>query len=193
MTEVVLSFVPNPKRAGAAKRYALYYAGATQDDLLALGMQKGDIAWDIKQSFVTWGPGERVEPPHAPLPAVEPAAPRTRTTTRAVVEPDEEASVPDSKPWAPGVDRRIPPAGFEVEGQGGQLAPWYKGVTRVTAHTGLLDQSLTNAPRPWTLRATLPDGRVMVRVVAGDITAATLSMTTSLHGLDSDEWREEAA
>lgn len=54
---VVLSLQPNPKKPGSAAhaRYEHYAIGRTVDDLLKLGLTKGDLDWDTKRGFVSLG------------------------------------------------------------------------------------------------------------------------------------------
>lgn len=43
----------NPKRAGAAARFALYKKGMTVAEYLAAGGTMADIRWDVKQEFIS--------------------------------------------------------------------------------------------------------------------------------------------
>lgn len=42
----------NPKRGGAADRYALYKNGMTVDEYIAAGGKRADVNWDVAQGFI---------------------------------------------------------------------------------------------------------------------------------------------
>lgn len=43
----------NPKRAGAAARFALYKNGITIAEYVAAGGTLADVRWDVKQDFIS--------------------------------------------------------------------------------------------------------------------------------------------
>jgi len=51
--KVKLLVTENPKRAGAATRFALYKDGITVAKYLELGGTMADVRWDVKQKFVS--------------------------------------------------------------------------------------------------------------------------------------------
>lgn len=51
--KVKLLVTENPKRAGAATRFALYKDGMTVAKYLELGGTMADVRWDVKQKFVS--------------------------------------------------------------------------------------------------------------------------------------------
>ena len=51
--KVKLLVAENPKRAGAAERFALYKDGMTVAKYLELGGTMADVRWDIKQQFIS--------------------------------------------------------------------------------------------------------------------------------------------
>lgn len=54
---VVLTVVPNPKKAGSASaaRYDLYRVGMTVDQFVAAGGTTADVKWDTEKGFITLG------------------------------------------------------------------------------------------------------------------------------------------
>ena len=54
---VVMSFIPNPKRANTAgwERYNLYKVGQTVDQHIGRGMWLADVKWDLQRTFVVLG------------------------------------------------------------------------------------------------------------------------------------------
>jgi hypothetical protein len=55
-TRTLVSYIPNPKKAGSAARarYALYENGLTETELLARGLQRADLRWDTEHKHLTW-------------------------------------------------------------------------------------------------------------------------------------------
>lgn len=195
MAQVLTHIEPNPKRtnSGAWHRYNLYQLGRTEEDLLAMGLQKGDLAWDTKNNFVRFEEGERsTEPlPAAPVPteaAEKPARTRGATSSgrgqpeaATVAEPESSPlSAVSSVPRGPAVSLAAP--GPE---RGEKLASWYKIPVLVEARAPEGPQD-----RTWTVTVTAKDGSKRWKTAPGDQLALALVRQILLVGYDPDSWTE---
>jgi hypothetical protein len=68
LTSVLTYAAPNPKKPGSGtwQRYQNYVPGRTVAELLAAGITRGDIAWDVSRGFVTFAPPDPEPTPDAP-------------------------------------------------------------------------------------------------------------------------------
>lgn len=192
MTRVLTKISPNPKRvgSGAWHRYNLYYAGATEADLLARGVEARDLKWDSSQGFITWGEGERAEPP--PVPAAEPPPPAQRRASAPTVRGPSPTTVaaPEASATAsavPSVQRHLSGAVVRIEcSPADRVAAWYLEPSSVEAAAREGGQD-----RPWRVRVYLPDGSVRFRDFPGDRIAQNQVWLVTQHGIDPDDWQLE--